>query len=983
MKSKAANLAPQRKSTRQGGVDKHKQSNGLLKRKWSRDELNAAMESVLLRDESISNAAATYGLPINTLEFYVNKQKKKQEDELNLSKSANHITEISIDDKHEPDNELDDEDQVVEDSGDEEVREIFIDMPRASMARKSTSPMKFYVNNYFKNLPSYKSSETKNSTDTATKTITIIEPKQPKQRPASKSNQTSITQTNSNVFTGQSLSNSFAATTVIPSTQSVIDFILNKEKNMPSMLQNKAPLLAEFEKPIKIYSYLSLRHRYHPIFLNRTLNYAQTSSRRSTKRNNSPHCLLRDVTDRLLKLANSKLKDESVKISPRKNLNQKQQLNLKFTFDSFHLGESQLIELIQEDFNSREVKFKLANFIEVSGIKNNNSSPDYLGVCQCPISFINLTNKTNELQCWISETSPGAATLSLKIDRTEYTHLVLKSTIKKDLNVGESKMKKRRSNRVTHLDDEINRDKVNNRGILREDYVICAFQSGKENTKTKLNAGHNVIQLNWETNSAYTLQMKQITSKNKSLFDSLKCKNDTEFKQSQTDVTSKQVALDSNKNNKRSKSKTETNESVEQLLNQFYQKNTLGLVKFSIELDNSRSHQTPIKLEDTEPKCIFNVSPSIAPSENQSGSELKRQTRSGQLKQQEYKPLELSRRHLNGGLSQQVLYQFNSVNHVNVQKNAKNNQNNKLLTQNSSLACPFCNSCFGESSCLLTHIRMCHFRFHVSEQHGNALAESSSLADMSIEAKQGSHAFEHSASLNCLNSKVKKVQFNIWYDDIYDGSYLGNPYDMQHSFHLGYAMCRVKPAKRSSVTYVLVNKKSNFIDLGQFNDLTPAEITAINLIQQHQQQLNYPMQANGLYNAQAGMERLYYHTTTTLPIGVNELDVDSDNDLDPDWLKEYTTLLINEFADVNEGEKAIMRLWNLHLLHHNFVADSQVYRACELFISEQTPNLVKLNLFNNFLLHLANLHDYGLLKPQEILNLVDLLHETKQFCLKS
>ena len=113
------------------------------------------------------------------------------------------------------------------------------------------------------------------------------------------------------------------------------------------------------------------------------------------------------------------------------------------------------------------------------------------------------------------------------------------------------------------------------------------------------------------------------------------------------------------------------------------------------------------------------------------------------------------------------------------------------------------------------------------------------------------------------------------------------------------------------------------------------------------------------------------------------MDVDSDNDLDPDWLKEYTTLLINEFADVNEGEKAIMRLWNLHLLHHNFVADSQVYSACELFISEQTPNLVKLNLFNNFLLHLANLHDYGLLKPQEILNLVDMLHENKKLCLKS
>ncbi len=111
---------------------------------------------------------------------------------------------------------------------------------------------------------------------------------------------------------------------------------------------------------------------------------------------------------------------------------------------------------------------------------------------------------------------------------------------------------------------------------------------------------------------------------------------------------------------------------------------------------------------------------------------------------------------------------------------------------------------------------------------------------------------------------------------------------------------------------------------------------------------------------------------------MNELDVDSDNELDPDWLKDYTTLLINDFADVNEGEKGIMRLWNLHLLRNNFVADSQIYRACEQFIYEQTHNLIRFNLFNNFLLHLANLHDYGLLRPDEILKLVDYLHETKQ-----
>jgi len=50
--------------------------------------------------------------------------------------------------------------------------------------------------------------------------------------------------------------------------------------------------------------------------------------------------------------------------------------------------------------------------------------------------------------------------------------------------------------------------------------------------------------------------------------------------------------------------------------------------------------------------------------------------------------------------------------------------------------------------------------------------------------------------------------------------------------------------------------------------LTQDEITAIHLIQQQQQQLSLPMQSNNLYNVQAGMERLYYHTTTTLPIQV-------------------------------------------------------------------------------------------------------------------
>lgn len=86
---------------------------------------------------------------------------------------------------------------------------------------------------------------------------------------------------------------------------------------------------------------------------------------------------------------------------------------------------------------------------------------------------------------------------------------------------------------------------------------------------------------------------------------------------------------------------------------------------------------------------------------------------------------------------------------------------------------------------------------------------------------------------------------------------------------------------------------------------------------------------------------------------------------------------MNEFADVNEGEKGIMRLWNLHLLHNNYVSDLQVFNACKVFITEQMKHLIELDLFNNFLLHLANLHDYGLLKPEEILELIEFTNETK------
>ena len=124
------------------------------------------------------------------------------------------------------------------------------------------------------------------------------------------------------------------------------------------------------------------------------------------------------------------------------------------------------------------------------------------------------------------------------------------------------------------------------------------------------------------------------------------------------------------------------------------------------------------------------------------------------------------------------------------------------------------------------------------------------------------------------------------------------------------------------------------------------------------------------------LEKLFYHTRTCSTIAVSELNndlIDSDDELDPEWLKEQTGLFIQEFADVNQGEKQIMRLWNLHIIHNNFIADSQVFNACETFIECFGTYIQTNNLVNNFYLHLASLSDYGLLDGNKLTKLSDLL----------
>lgn len=74
--------------------------------------------------------------------------------------------------------------------------------------------------------------------------------------------------------------------------------------------------------------------------------------------------------------------------------------------------------------------------------------------------------------------------------------------------------------------------------------------------------------------------------------------------------------------------------------------------------------------------------------------------------------------------------------------------------------------------------------------------------------------------------------------------------------------------------------------------------------------------------------------------------------------------MIDEFTDVNEGEKELMKLWNLHVMKHGYVGDCQLPLACEMFLDANGHEIIRKNIYRNFILHMCSLFDYGLVSPE-------------------
>lgn len=96
----------------------------------------------------------------------------------------------------------------------------------------------------------------------------------------------------------------------------------------------------------------------------------------------------------------------------------------------------------------------------------------------------------------------------------------------------------------------------------------------------------------------------------------------------------------------------------------------------------------------------------------------------------------------------------------------------------------------------------------------------------------------------------------------------------------------------------------------------------------------------------------------------------------PEWISKWASLQMDDFIDINDGEKQIMNLWNQHMLKHNYVADIQMKDACMSFVHSKGCEIISRNLYKNFILHLNCLVDFGILCAVDFYTVVLAVHQT-------
>jgi len=128
-------------------------------------------------------------------------------------------------------------------------------------------------------------------------------------------------------------------------------------------------------------------------------------------------------------------------------------------------------------------------------------------------------------------------------------------------------------------------------------------------------------------------------------------------------------------------------------------------------------------------------------------------------------------------------------------------------------------------------------------------------------------------------------------------------------------------------------------------------------------------------------DRQFFHGLNWTPVTkVGEEEEEEEMECDTSWMEEYSKRKLMEIEDTNDGEREMMTMWNDHITSYPY--QSIGFRGLEQVLREFVPKISsallrsKDRLLGNFLLHLSNMVQGGLITQRTVLATLTPLQET-------
>ena len=124
-----------------------------------------------------------------------------------------------------------------------------------------------------------------------------------------------------------------------------------------------------------------------------------------------------------------------------------------------------------------------------------------------------------------------------------------------------------------------------------------------------------------------------------------------------------------------------------------------------------------------------------------------------------------------------------------------------------------------------------------------------------------------------------------------------------------------------------------------------------------------------------------FSTSVMTPITkVGEEEEEEELECDTSWMEEYSKRKLMEIEDTNDGEREMMTMWNDHITSYPY--QSIGFRGLEQVLREFVPKISSAlrsndRLMGNFLLHLSNMVQGGLITQRTVRATQTLLQESE------